>query len=43
MKMISWVLVLAILIISLGGCLGVGHWIGEGHYKHKHHKHGHHR
>jgi hypothetical protein len=43
MKMISCALVLAILIISLGGCHGVGHWIGEGHYKHKHHKHGHHR
>ncbi len=51
MKMISWVIVLAMLIVSLGGCHGVGHWVGKGHYKHKkykdkhykekHYKHGH--
>jgi hypothetical protein len=33
------VLVMAVLVISLGGCHGVGHWIGRGHHKHGHHHH----
>ncbi len=41
MKMIRLVLVLVmvILVISLGGCHGVGHWLGHGHHKkgHPHH------